>query len=316
MKILFADKFPASAQQQLAGHELSNQPELTAETLPQAINDYDILVVRSTKVTAETIDAAKQLKLIIRAGAGTNTIDKPYAAEKNIAVCNTPGKNAVAVAELAMGLMLSLDRHIPAATADLKNGAWNKKQYSVADGIYGKSVGIIGFGAIGQAFAERAKAFGMDLHVYDRKNVLAGSDLQQTLGFTTHQDMLDLAAATDVISLHVPLNDHTRNMISGDMIAAMRENAVLINTSRGEVIDEAALLNGLNEKNLRAGLDVFCNEPGTATGEFSSPVSQHPNVIGTHHIGASTQQAQLAVAEGVIAVIESFISGKLLYRVN
>lgn len=316
MKILFADKFPTSEQQHLIEHELSNQPELTAETLPQAISDYDILVVRSTKVTAETLDAANQLKLIIRAGAGTNTIDKAYAAEKHIAVCNTPGKNAVAVAELAMGLILSLDRHIPAATADLKNGTWNKKQYSVADGILGKSVGIIGFGAIGKAFAERAKAFGMELHVYDRKNTLAGSELQEKLGFYTHQDMLDLAASTDIISLHVPLNNSTRYMIAEDMIAAMKNNAILINTSRGEVIDEAALLKGLNEKNLRAGLDVFCNEPGVATGKFQSPISQHPRVIGTHHVGASTQQAQLAVAEGVIEVINSFIDGNLMHRVN
>lgn len=316
MKILFADKFPSSAQQHLTEHEISNQPDLTAETLPQAISGYDILVVRSTKVTVAALDAASQLKLIIRAGAGTNTIEKSYAAEKNIAVCNTPGKNAVAVAELAMGLMLSLDRHIPAATADLKSGIWNKKQYSIADGILGKSVGIIGFGAIGQAFAERAKAFGMTLHVYDRKNALSGSKLQETFGFHTHQDMLDLAAATDVISLHVPLNDNTRSMVGTEMIAAMRNNAILINTSRGEVINEAALLKGLNEKNLRAGLDVFCDEPGAATGEFQSPISQHPQVIGTHHVGASTQQAQLAVAEGVIEVINSFINGNLIHRVN
>lgn len=316
MKILFADKFPASEQSHLSAHTLSNQADLTEDTLPSAINDYDVLVVRSTKVNQQTIDAAKNLKLIIRAGAGTNTIDKPYAAEKGIAVCNTPGKNATAVAELAMGLLLAVDRHIPAATQDLKNSTWNKKTYSVADGIYGKSVGVVGFGAIGQAFAERAKAFGLDLHVYDRNNKLNGSELQQQLGFTTHTDMLEVFRASDIISLHVPLNDETRELINADSVAAMRDNAILINTSRGEVVNETALLQGLTDKNIRAGLDVFCNEPGSGQGEFQSELAAHSNVIGTHHIGASTQQAQLAVAQGVVEIIEAYGQGTVLNRVN
>lgn len=316
MKILFADKFPASEQSHLSAHTLSNQADLTEDTLPSAINDYDVLVVRSTKVNQQTIDAAKNLKLIIRAGAGTNTIDKPYAAEKGIAVCNTPGKNATAVAELAMGLLLAVDRHIPAATQDLKNSTWNKKTYSVADGIYGKSVGVVGFGAIGQAFAERAKAFGLDLHVYDRNNKLNGSELQQQLGFTTHTDMLEVFRASDIISLHVPLNDETRELINADSVAAMRDNAILINTSRGEVVNETALLQVLTDKNIRAGLDVFCNEPGSGHGKFQSELAAHSNIIGTHHIGASTQQAQLAVAQGVVEIIEAYGQGTVLNRVN
>ncbi len=316
MKILFADKFPVAKQNMLAQHECHNQFDLNADELPTAITDHEILVVRSTKVSARTIDAAENLQLIIRAGAGTNTIDKAYAAEKGIAVCNTPGKNAAAVAELAMGLILALDRHIPAATADLKRGIWNKKTYSVADGIYGKSIGIIGFGAIGQACAERAKAFGLDLHVYDRNGKLHGSELQKQLGFTTHTDLLDLCRFVDIVSLHVPLNNATRGMINAQIIAGMRDNAMLINTSRGEVIDEVALLDSLNNKNLRAGLDVFCHEPNAGNAAFVSPVGKHANVIGTHHIGASTHQAQQAVAQGVIDIINSFIAGALIHRVN
>ncbi|MBS9778510.1 MAG: NAD(P)-binding domain-containing protein [Gammaproteobacteria bacterium] len=316
MKILFADKFPISEQDKLTSHTLSNQPNLSAEDLPQAITDYEVLVVRSTKVTVKTIDAAKNLKLIIRAGAGTNTIDKPYAAEKGIPVCNTPGKNAVAVAELAMGLMLSIDRHIPSATADLKQNKWNKKSYSIADGIMGKSVGIIGFGAIGQAFAERAKAFGMNLCVYDRNNKLAGSALQEQLGFSTYSDLQELAQKADVVSIHVPMNDATKSMIDDQFINAMQDNAILLNTSRGEVVDERALLNGLNNKNIRAGLDVFCNEPGGSEGQFTSAIAGHDNVVGTHHIGASTQQAQLAVAESVIEIIDQFSKGTILNKVN
>ena len=316
MKILFADKFPVSAQEKLSEHTLNNQPDLTAESLAQAIADYDILVVRSTKVTAATIDASSHLKMIIRAGAGTNTIDKSYAAKKGIAVCNTPGKNAIAVSELAIGLILALDRHIPAATADLKAGKWNKKSYSVAEGIYGKSVGIIGFGAIGQAFAERAKAFGMDLHVYDRNGKLSGAPIQQQFGLTTHSDLYELAKKVDIVSLHLPMNDATRGIINADFIAAMQESTILINTSRGEVVDEAALLAGLNNKQMRAGLDVFCDEPSSTSGEFISQVAQHPNVIGTHHVGASTQQAQMAVSESVIEIVKGFSEGQEINRVN
>ncbi len=316
MKILFADKFPVTKQNMLSQHECHNQFDLSADELPTVISNYEILVVRSTKVTAQTLDAAKKLQLIIRAGAGTNTIDKAYAAEKGIAVCNTPGKNATAVAELAMGLILALDRRIPSATADLKQGIWNKKTYSVADGIYGKSIGIVGFGAIGQKLAERAKAFGLDLHIYDCNSDFNGSDLQKQLGFTIHADMSDLFKSVDIISLHVPLNEETRGMINAQIIAVMRDNAMLINTSRGEIIDETALLDGLNNKGLRAGLDVFCNEPGSSSGTFDSEIAKHANVIGTHHIGASTHQAQLAVAEGVIDIIDSFIAGSLIHRVN
>ncbi|MPV85239.1 NAD(P)-dependent oxidoreductase [Ostreibacterium oceani] len=323
MKILFADKFPAAQQAALAAeHTLTNSPALDEHSLVTAIGDADILVVRSTKVSAEAIDAATQLKLIIRAGAGTNTIDKAHAAEKGIAVCNTPGKNAIAVAELAMGLMLAADRHIADATQDLKSGQWNKKRYSVADGIYGKSVGIIGFGAIGQAFAERALAFGMSIHTVIRTAQGSSSLAQQRLtdqfpGLTQHPDLASLARHCDVISLHVPFNEHTKQLIDAEFLSQMKPNSLLINTSRGEVVDEAALLAALDEKPIKAALDVFCNEPSAATGEFNSPLASHPQVIGTHHIGASTEQAQTAVADNVVEIIASFANHQqFLNRVN
>ena len=169
MKILIADKFQEAYLGELnsLGHKVDLIPDLKAEDLAGKIKGYDALIVRSTKVKADVIKASDVLSLIIRAGAGVNTIDTKAAADKGVFVCNTPGKNSVAVAELAFGLMLAIDRKIPDCVSDLKNKVWNKKKYSKADGIMGKTLGIIGFGEIGIAFADRAKAFGMDVLAYD-----------------------------------------------------------------------------------------------------------------------------------------------------
>jgi len=163
MKILFADALPESYVDLLRrqGDECIVSPELDADDIPDVIKGVDVLVVRSTRVTAATIDRSDNLGLIVRAGAGTNTIDCQAAADSGIYVCNVPGTNSVAVAELTLGLLLALDRHIPAAANDLRNGIWNKAEYSEADGLMGKTFGIIGVGEIGLAVAERARSFGM-----------------------------------------------------------------------------------------------------------------------------------------------------------
>lgn len=317
MKILLADKFPASYLSQLEQiHQCTYQPDLTADTLPNAIADHEVLVVRGTKVEKNTIDAASALKLIIRAGSGTNTIDKSYAAEKNIAVCNTPARNAVAVAELAMGLLLAVDRHIAVADADAKQGQWNKGKYSKAVGIYGRKVGIVGFGAIGQEFAKRAEAFGLELHVYNRPNKPLLDAAKEKFNLTLHPNVESLAEAVDIISFHVPLTDDTKGFVDAGVINHLKDNSILINTSRGELIDESALLVALNEKNIFAGLDVFQNEPKGNDGEFDSALAKHPNVVATHHIGASTTQAQLSVAEAVVDIISQFAKGTILNKVN
>jgi len=170
MKILIADSFPESHQQLLKqeGHEITFEPTLDANSLAAAITDNEILIVRSTEVSAATLEAGKKLGLVIRAGAGTNTIDKPSATELNIRVCNVPGANAVAVAELAMGLILSIDRNIPDNVTDLNQGTWNKKKYARARGLYGQKIGILGLGAIGFAVAERAHAFGMPVYAVQK----------------------------------------------------------------------------------------------------------------------------------------------------
>ena len=319
MKILFADKFPQNYFEQLQaeGHECSLQPDLTADDLPAAIEDYEVIVVRSTKVSEQTVKAASNLKLVIRAGAGTNTIDKPCAREHGIDVCNVPGKNALAVAEVAMGLLIAIDRNIPDNVIELRQGQWNKKRYSQAQGLYGRKLGIVGLGSIGFALAQRAKAFGIDVFVIAK----AGRDpaMQEeieSLGIQQVEDMDALVSSCDILSFHVPANDQTKRMINAEMLAKMQPGTIILNTARGEIVDEAALIEAMDSKGIRAGLDVYANEPGSGEGDFDSVLAKHPNVYGTHHIGASTIQAQNAVAEGVIEVIQSHQTGDVINCVN
>ena len=312
MKILFADALPEAYVDLLAqrGDECTVSPELGADDIPDAIEGYDVLVVRSTKVTAETIGRSSRLGLIVRSGAGTNTIDCQAAADAGIYVCNVPGTNAIAVAELTLGLLLAVDRHIPAATGDLKNGIWNKKDYSKADGLMGKTFGVVGVGEIGLAVAERARSFGMTL-VAERK-ADRRHDVEariRSIGIRLVENLDELVAESDIISIHVPGGESTENLIDERLLGLMKPTAILINTSRGEVVDEEALIAAMDDKGIRAGLDVFRHEPDSGTGEFNSALASHPNVVGTHHIGASTQQAQDATSAATVDVIEAYRAG-------
>ena len=312
MKILFADALPEAYVDLLAqqGDECTVSPELGADDIPAAIEGYDVLVVRSTKVTAEAIGRSSRLGLIVRSGAGTNTIDCQAAADAGIYVCNVPGTNSIAVAELTLGLLLAVDRHIPAATGDLKNGIWNKKGYSKADGLMGKTFGVIGVGEIGLAVAERARSFGMTV-VAERK-ADRRHDVEariRSIGIRLVENLDELVAESDIISIHVPGGESTENLIDERLLSLMKPSAILINTSRGEVVDEEALIAAMDDKGIRAGLDVFRHEPDSGTGEFNSVLASHPNVVGTHHIGASTQQAQDATSAGTVDVIEAYRAG-------
>jgi len=325
MKILIADAFPEPHRQALAdaGHTVTFAPALTAADLPAALAENAILVVRSTRVDAAAIDAGRALKLVIRAGAGTNTIDKTRAAAVGVRVCNVPGANALAVAELAIGLIIACDRQIAAGAADLRAGRWRKKRYATgARGLHGRALGILGLGAIGLALAERARAFGMRVftpatarRTGPTVEVMRGLDIAQV-------DSIDaMLAAVDTVSLHLPLTPQTERLVDADFLAQLPNGATLINTARGELVDEDALLRALDERDFRAGLDVYPNEPAAGEAEFASKLAAHPNVTGTHHIGASTAQAQTAVADGVLRVIESFIESggdgaNLLHCVN
>ncbi len=319
MKILFADKFPDAYMQTLMqrGHECVYQPDLSADDLAAAVPSHEALVVRSTKVNADTIGAGADLKLVIRAGAGTNTIDKAVAAENGVSVCNVPGKNAVAVAELVMGLLLAIDRRIPDNVAELRDGKWNKKTYSEAHGLFGRKMGVVGLGAIGLAVIERARAFGIDIIAIQKPG--RSAELQQRLNDLGVQFVVDLDAmieTCDIISLHVPASEDTKGMVNQAFLSRMKPGSILLNASRGDVVDEAALIAAMDEKGIRAGLDVYADEPGSGQADFDSILAKHPNVYGTHHIGASTTQAQNAVAEGVIEIIDAYLDGTVLNCVN
>lgn len=319
MKILIADLFPAQQIESLreAGHTVSHDPTLENASLSAAVSDHEVLVVRSTRVDAATLDAGTALRLIIRAGAGSNTIDKPHAAERDIAVCNVPGANSIAVAELVMGLIISIDRRIPDNVSDLRTGTWNKKTYSRAKGLYGRKLGILGLGAIGMAVCRRARAFGMEVHAVRKTGRKPAVERQiAEAGIIEHASQEELLGACDIVSLHMPANEQTIGMVDDRFLGMMQDDAILINTSRGELVDEPALIRALETRGMRAGLDVYANEPGAGDGTFGSDLSRHPLVTGTHHIGASTQQAQTAVADGVLEVIRSYEAGDLINRVN
>ncbi|HEV2951356.1 MAG TPA: NAD(P)-dependent oxidoreductase [Actinomycetota bacterium] len=318
MRVLFADVTDPSTADALAdlGHELVSDPKLSADDLPDRIPGFQALVVRSTKVTAATIEAADALELIVRAGAGTNTIDVDAASEVGIYVTNVPGRNAVAVAELTMGLLLAIDRRIPDNVADLRAGSWNKTAYSRADGLFGKVMGIVGLGEIGFAVAERAAAFGLQVRAIRKERDEAAEERIKALGIELVDSLEDLVATSDIVTIHVPATSETESMIDTRLLGGMKEGAILLNTSRGDIVDEAALLDAIETRGLRAGLDVYPDEPGSGETGWSSKLAQHPNVVGTHHIGASTAQAQKAVADGVVEIIDAFVHGEILNCVN
>jgi D-3-phosphoglycerate dehydrogenase / 2-oxoglutarate reductase len=317
MKVLIADKFESNGINALAaiGCEVHYDPGLQDETLANAIRETsaDVLVVRSTKVPAAALSAGT-LSLVVRAGAGYNTIDVKAASSLGIYVSNCPGKNAVAVAELAFGLIISLDRRIPDNVADLRAKKWNKKEYSKAHGLHGRTIGLIGLGQIGKEMILRAQSFGLQVVGWSRS--LTPNSAAE-MGISFRQTIIELAHECDIISVHLALTPDTRGMISADLFDAMRHGAMFINTSRAEVVDQVALSNAIKHKGIRAGLDVFAAEPAGASGDFGDEIVDLAHVYGTHHIGASTDQAQEAIADETVRIIKTFKeTGKVPNVVN
>ncbi len=317
MKVLVADKFEASglAGLEAIGCSVAYNAELKDDALATAIRETgaDVLVVRSTKVN-EAMLAAGRLSLIVRAGAGVNTIDLKAASARGIYVSNCPGKNSVAVAELAFGLILALDRRIADNVIELRAGKWNKKEYSQARGLKGRTIGLIGLGQIGCEMIPRAQAFGMNVIGWSRHLT---PEAATELGIAYRQSIIEVAAECDILSLHLALTPDTRDIINDEVLDVMKPGSYLINTSRAEIVDQAALANAIRQKAIRVGLDVFAAEPTTATGEFSDPIVGLPNVYGTHHIGASTEQAQEAIAAETVRIIREYKdTGKVPNVVN
>ena len=324
MRVLVADKFEQSGLDGLkaAGCDVVYQPDLADQALSDAIrtSGADVLVVRSTKVTEPMLDAGS-LSLIVRAGAGVNTIDVAAASKRGIYVSNCPGKNSIAVAELAFGLVLALDRRIPDNVAELRAGKWNKKEYSKAKGLYGRTLGLLGFGSIGQEMARRAHAFGMPVLVWSRrfteKGAAALDELPADLEISVINTPEEVAERADVLSVHLALTKDTRNFVNSSLLGRMKKGAFFVNTARGEVVDYAALANAVETNGIRVALDVFAAEPSAATADFHDPIVSLPNVYGTHHIGASTDQAQEAIAGESVRIIRTYAeTGKVPNVVN
>ena len=318
MKVLIADKFPDEKIDDVRrlGCAVVYEQSLKEEALLAALTEEqpDVLVVRSTRVAKDMIEASRRLSLVIRAGAGINTIDVEAASERSVYVANCPGKNSVAVAELAFGLILSLDRRIPDNVADLRQGRWNKKEYSRAEGIFGKTLGVVGLGRIGRELAHRAAAFGMEVVAWSRSLT---PEWAEVLGVELCGEALDVARRADVVSVHLALTPETRGFIGDEFFEAMKPGAFFINTSRADVVDEQSLLKAVDEKGIRAGLDVFAGEPSAKSGPVESEIVKREAVYGTHHIGASTSQAQNAVADETVRIVADYIgTGKVRNCVN
>ncbi len=312
MRLLIADKLHPRAIEELRTLpvEVIYDPEVTRESLEAKISGVGILVVRSTEVTAEAIDKAKQLHLIVRAGAEFNTIDVRAASRRGIYVANCPGKNAAAVAELVFGLLLGIDRRIPDAVASLRAGRWERGKFGGAEGLHGKTIGIAGLGAVGREVVARARGFGMHPVAWSRSLTQAKAT-DQGVGFAPTLE--DLAARSQILSLHLPITDRTRGIVGAKVLAALAPRGTLINTARADLIDYPALRDAVQQQKLRVGLDVFPDEPRAGSKEYPSDLFTAPTeagagfVYGTPHIAASTDQAQLAIATETVRVIRSFL---------
>ncbi|PKD42739.1 NAD(P)-dependent oxidoreductase [Rhodohalobacter barkolensis] len=316
MKVTIADKLPEEAIDQLKqlGLDVDNNPGLKEKDLASGLKDSQILIVRSTVVNKECIDHSPKLSLIIRAGAGVNNIDIEAASGKGIYVANCPGKNAIAVAELTLGLILSLDRFIPQNVSDFNAGKWNKAAYSKADGLYGKTIGIIGTGMIGQEVIKRAQGFGLNVIAWSRSLT---SEMADEMEIERAGSIQEVAEASDILSVHLAMNAQTKGIISKEILSSLKDGAMFINTSRDGVVDEEALYDEVKNGRLKAGLDVFSDEPEFKEGEFESRFQGLDNVCITHHIGASTNQAQMAVADDAVDIVRGYIKeGKVRNWLN
>jgi len=333
MIVLIADKFEQSGIDGLKRlhAEVIYQPELAGDALGAAVRDLhaDALVVRSTQVTADLM-ISPPLRLIVRAGSGVNTIDVKAATARGITVANCPGRNAIAVAELAFGLMLALDRRIPDNVIDLRAGRWNKKEYTRARGLYGTTLGLLGVGHIGSEMIRRAAAFGMPVVLWSRRfdgqnRPLLPAEAQsldlagacQQISVAVAPSPENVAARCDILSLHIPLAAGTRRMINADLLSRLKHGAMLVNTARGDLVDYDALLQAVRERGIRVGLDVYEHEPEESVAAFSDAIAKEPAVYGTHHIGASTNQAQEAIAAETVRIVDVYMqTGTVINAVN
>ena len=309
MRVLVADRLSPKVTEKLhsLGCSVDIRPDAKGSSLAEAISERDphVLVVRSTRVEADHIDRGRSLILVIRAGAGFNTIDTARASARGVYVANCPGKNAIAVAELAMGHLLNLDRRITDNVTLLRQHRWAKKEFGKAQGLYGRTLAVLGTGQVGREVIHRALAFGLHVRAWDK--ALTPEDARE-LGVTWCATALDACRGADALTVHLALNDGTRGLVGDELLGALAQGAYVINTSRGEVVDQDALERAIQGRGLRAGLDVYAEEPGASDSEFPFGIADNQGVYGTHHIGASTEQASEAVGDEVVRIVRQFLA--------
>ncbi|MFO0737993.1 MAG: phosphoglycerate dehydrogenase [Labilithrix sp.] len=313
MRLLVADKLHPRAVEELRTLpvDVLYEPEVTKETLESKIPGVGILVVRSKEVTRKAIESARQLNLIVRAGAETATIDVKAASERGIYVANCPGKNSSAVAELVFGMMVALDRRIPDAVAAVRGGKWERVEYAKAEGLVGKTIGIAGLGAIGKDVASRAKAFGLHPIGWSRNLTPARA---AELGIGHASSIEELASKSDILTLHLALNDRTRQIVSKRIFEVMPKRAMFINCARPDLVDYEAMKEAVKDRGLRVAVDVIPNEPrgkkevSPELFNLTTPSATGGFLYATPHISASTDQAQLAIAQETVRVIRSFLT--------
>ncbi len=295
-KILIADSISPLAIDELkkiSEFEVNVKTGMNEEELVKTIPPFDGIIVRSaTKVTSRVIESAENLKIIVRAGIGLDNIDLEAAKKKGIKVANTPAATTISVAELTMGLMLSAVRNIAQANMSMKNHKWEKKLFSGTE-LYEKTLGIIGFGKIGKEVAKRALAFGMKVIAYDVIKIETDLNVKQV-------SFEELLSNSDIITLHIPLTEETKHLISEKEFNSMKDGVILINAARGGVVDEKALLNALNSGKVRAAaIDVWEKEP---TDNFE--LVNHPNVIALPHLGASAKEGQARAGLEAVKILK------------
>lgn len=316
MTILAADSVSDDALDRLrsAGHTVVSEPGLKGDALTAALAEHGpaVLVVRSTRVTAADLDATPNLELVVRAGAGVDTIDVGAASQRGVFVANCPGKNASAVAELAFGLLLALDRRIPDNVIAARAGRWDKGGFSAARGLRGRTLGLLGLGHIGQGVADRARAFGMRVVAWSRSLT---DEAARDLGIERAPTPLDVARQSDVVSVHVASTPETRHLVDAAFLDAMPEGAFLINTSRADVVDEDAVARAVAGRGLRYATDVPAGEPQAKEGDFAHPLAHDAYI--THHVGASTDEATEAIGQEAVRVILTYAeTGRVENGVN
>jgi D-3-phosphoglycerate dehydrogenase len=316
-KLLITDGLSTDGVQMLGKSglfDITFHKSVEKEALKGMLPGYDAIVIRSaTKMTKDLIDAAPQLKVIMRAGAGVDNVDVPHATSKKILVLNCPGVNNNAVAELTLGFLFGLVRELPRATAGMKANLWEKKEL-VGNEVSGRTIGILGFGAIGNIVGRACNALGMTVNVFDPRATELRGKSEYSFVKNWFSTVDEVFASSDVVSLHMPLMDSTKNSIRAEHFAKMKKGSYFINCARGGIANEAALLEALNNGTLAgAALDVFDQEPTPA----NHPLVQHPKVICAPHIGAATKEAQHKVGLAAARyLIDYYSEGKAPTAVN